>query len=214
MTYDKLLDGYRKFRQTVYPELSALYQRLAREGQRPKVLMISCSDSRTDPSTLLCADPGELFVLRNVANIVPGYSPDGGHHGTASAIEFAVRSLGVEHIIVMGHAKCGGVEALLDYTEAEAGKTDFVHHWVVQAREARDRVLHDHAGASREEKLIHLEEENVHQSLIALETYPWIKDAVAAGKLALHGWRFDVEHGALSIYEPSTGRFVLADVGA
>lgn len=210
MTYDKLLDGYRKFRKTIYPELSDLYQRLAREGQRPKVLMISCSDSRTDPSTLLCADPGELFVLRNVANIVPGYSPDGGHHGTSSAIEFAVRSLEVEHIIVMGHAKCGGVEALLDYTEAEAGKTDFVHNWVVQARDARDRVLHDHGSAPRDELLVRLEEENVHQSLIALNTYPWIKDAVAAGKLALHGWRFDVEKGALTIFNDATGQFDVA----
>ncbi len=209
MSYEKLLGGYRKFRKSVYPDLAILYKNLALEGQRPKVLMISCSDSRTDPSTLLCADPGDLFVLRNVANIVPPYTPDGGHHGTASAIEFAVLSLRVEHIIVMGHAGCGGIEALMDLSTADAGKSDFLHGWVTLAEDARARVLNRHGDASRGEQLVRLEEENVRQSLMALETYPWIKQAIAGGTLNLHGWRFDVEHGALTLFDPNTGGFEL-----
>lgn len=207
MSYNKLLRGYRKFRADIFPQQAALFETLAKRGQRPKVLMISCSDSRVDPSTLLCADPGDLFVLRNVANIVPPYTPDGAHHGTASAIEFAVRALKVEHIVVMGHAGCGGVEALMDHTEDNPSEFDFVHGWVTLAKDARTRVLDAHTHAPRDEQLERLEEENVVESLTALESYPWLKARMDDGSLALHGWRFDVEHGLLWVHDPATGNF-------
>lgn len=207
MSYNKLLRGYQAFRSQIYPGQAALLEDLAQQGQRPKVLMISCSDSRVDPSILLNTDPGDLFVLRNVANIVPPYTPDGSHHGSASAVEFAVRSLMVEHIVVMGHAGCGGCEALLDTGDDEESPTDFVHDWVRLAKDARARVLHDHGNRPRHEQLIRLEEENVRESLAALKTYPWLKARIDDGSLELHGWRFDVEHGSLWVLDEGKGTF-------
>lgn len=117
---DRLLEGYRRFRAEVWPAERARYEALARKGQRPETLVIACSDSRVDPQTVFGAAPGDLFVVRNVAGLVPSYHPDAGYHGTSAALEFAVRVLGVARIVVLGHAQCGGIQAMVEGAPKEA----------------------------------------------------------------------------------------------
>ena len=154
-------------------------------------MLIACSDSRADPQMIFDARPGELFVARNVANLVPPYGPDSHHHGTSAALEFGVRVLKVEHIVVMGHAMCGGIHALLHGAPDEAG--DFVAHWVNIAERAKLRALH----FPPEKRQDYCEHELVRLSLENLMTFPWVREPVAAGKLALHGCFFDIRSGIL-----------------
>jgi carbonic anhydrase len=190
---DALLEGYRRFRAETWPEERARYQALARWGQRPETLVISCSDSRVDPQTVFGAVPGELFVVRNVAALVPPYAPDANYHGTSAALEFGVRVLGVQKIVVLGHALCGGVMALMDGAPAEA--RDFVEPWMGMAAGVRDPeadALEPEARRDRYEAAV------VRLSLANLMTFPWIAEAVEAGRLALHGFRFDIHTGILA----------------
>ena len=187
---DGFLDGYRRFRSTDWPERQALFENLAQRGQRPGALVIACCDSRVDPAMILGADPGELFVIRNVANLVPPYAPDGAYHGTSAALELAVRTLEVSDIIVMGHAMCGGVRFLLDGGE---DRTDFVGNWVRIAASARARVLECHAADPQAA----CEQETVRLSLTNLRTFPWIAEREAALRLRLHGTIFDIRTGVL-----------------
>lgn len=200
---ERLVEGYRLFRETFYSRNRALFDTLAREGQSPKAMIISCCDSRVDPGLIFSAEPGETFVLRNVANLVPPYAPARSLHGTSSAIEFAVRSLQVEHIVVLGHARCGGVKALL---EGSAGDSEFVGSWMAIASAARDRALAAE-DASPEERQRLCEHETVKVSLTNLMSFPWIRERVTAGLLQLHGWYFDIEGGRLWLLDETTGRF-------
>jgi len=155
-----------------------------------------------DPGLIFNAAPGEIFTLRNVANLVPPYSPDGNYHGTSAAIEFAVCSLKVEHIIVLGHARCGGISALLGAHEG-----DFIGPWMRMAEPARDAALAQVGDADPE--LLHrvCELETVKISLANLAEFPWVRERIAAGKLALHGWYFDIEKGELLATENGSGVF-------
>jgi carbonic anhydrase len=168
---------------------------LSRLGQQPRALVIACSDSRTDPQMIFNARPGELFVVRNVANLVPPYGPDDNPHGISAAIEFAVRSLRVGQIIVLGHAMCGGIRALLDGVPPEA--SDFVGPWVRIAEPARRRALRK----PREQRHDFCEREGVRLSLDNLVTFPWIETAVESGDLKLHGAFFDIRSGVLERLE-------------
>lgn len=191
---DKLLDGYRRFRATAWPERKALFERLAARGQRPQTLIIACSDSRVDPSMIFDAGPGELFVVRNVANLVPPYTtPDHDHHGTSAAIEFAVRVLEVKEIVVLGHALCGGAGALLDGAPAQA--QDFLPDWIRIAQPARDIALN--LSEDPAERRVILEYQCVKLSLRNLETFPWIRERMEEGRLALQGAYFAVATGVL-----------------
>jgi carbonic anhydrase len=202
---ERLIEGFRNFRQTYYAENRALFDALAQGGQSPRAMVISCCDSRVDPALIFGAEPGDMFVLRNVANLVPPYSPDAGYHGTSAALEFAVRSLKVEHIVVMGHARCGGVRALLDPHAGDS--TDFLGSWMDIAHTARDAAL-AHAGESSAEDLQRAcEHATISVSLANLMTFPWIKAAVEAGTLSLHGWYFDIESGQLSWLDDADGSF-------
>jgi len=188
---DELIEGYRRFRSRTWRDERSRFAELSRLGQRPRALVMACSDSRTDPQMVFNAAPGELFVIRNVASLAPPYGPDGKPHGVSAAIEFAVRSLRVPQIIVMGHAMCGGIEALLRGTATET--SDFVGTWVELAEPARQRVL-----AEPPERRQHLcEHEAVRLSLANLLTFPWLKDAVDDGGLKLHGCYFDIRSGIL-----------------
>lgn len=193
---ERFIEGFRHFRETYYAENRALFDALAQGGQSPKAMVVSCCDSRVDPALIFGAEPGEMFVLRNVANLVPPYSPDGSYHGTSAALEFAVRTLRVEHIVVLGHARCGGVRALLDAATGEAG--DFLGSWMEIARKARDDALAAAQGQPREAVQRACEHATVAVSLANLRTFPWICEAVDAGRLTLHGWYFDLESGELS----------------
>jgi carbonic anhydrase len=189
---DRLIEGYRRFRANEWPERRALFERLAAQGQRPRALVVACSDSRVDPTMVFGSGPGELFVIRNVANLVPPFAPDAAYHGTSAALEFGVRALEVRDVIVMGHAMCGGIHALLH--GAPNPSYHFVGGWIAMAERARARVLANTplADAQRE-----CEYEAVRLALENLRTFPWIRDAMREGKLALHGTLFDIRTGIL-----------------
>lgn len=188
---DDLIAGYRRFRAGTWRAERARFEELSRLGQRPEALVIACSDSRTDPQMVFNAAPGELFVIRNVANLAPPYGPDDQPQGVSSAIEFAVRSLRVREIVIMGHAMCGGIRALLYGAPAET--SDFVGQWVRLAEPARQCAL----AAPPDQQQDVCEHESVRLSLANLLTFPWIKDAVAAEALKLHGCFFDIRSGIL-----------------
>jgi carbonic anhydrase len=188
---EDLIAGYRRFRASTWRNERARFDELTRFGQKPRALVIGCSDSRTDPQMVFNAVPGELFVIRNVANLVPPYGPDDQPHGSSAAIEFAVRALKVPQIIVMGHAMCGGIQALLNGAPAEL--SDFVSPWVRIAEPARRRAMA--APAERRQDLC--EHDTVRLSLENLLTFPWIAGAVRAGTLKLQGCFFDIRSGIL-----------------
>jgi len=189
---DRLIDGYRRFRQDTWPASRARYEELARRGQRPETLVISCSDSRVDPQTVFGAGPGELFVVRNVAGLVPPYEPDARYHGTSAAVEFAVRVLKVARIAVLGHAQCGGIIAMM-HGVPEAAR-DFLAPWLTIARPALRCVPADLPPAAAMDRC---EAEVVALTLRNLATFPWIAEEVAAGRLELCGFRFAVATGVL-----------------
>ena len=187
---ERLIEGYRRFRKDIWPTEHARYEALAKWGQQPETLIVACSNSRVDPQTVFGAVPGELFVIRNVAALVPAWHPDAGYHGTSAALEFGVRVLKVARIIVLGHAQCGGVRAMVDGAPDEA--RDFVQPWVDMAQPA----LRDLPPEG--DVLTHAEVAVLRLSLHNLMSFPWIADAVAAGMLELHGFRFDIQTGVLA----------------
>jgi carbonic anhydrase len=192
---DPLIEGYRRFRAEVWPGEKARYEALAHWGQSPETMVIACSDSRVDPQTVFSAVPGELFVVRNVAALVPRYSPDPGHHGTSAALEFGVKVLKVARLVVLGHGQCGGVKAMAYGAPPQA--RDFIASWVEIGEPALAA-----AGAEPEGRLERIEAEVVRLSLANLMTFPWIAEPVGAGRLTLQGYWFDVHTGVLASVEP------------
>ena len=174
---DPLIEGYRRFRAEVWPAERARYEALAHWGQSPEAMVVACSDSRVDPQTIFGAVPGELFVVRNVAALVPRYSPDPGHHGTSAALEFGVKVLKVARLVVLGHGQCGGVKAMAYGPPPQA--QDFIASWVEIGKPAVQA-----AGDKPEGRLERIEAEVVRLSLANLMTFPWIAEAVAAGRLS------------------------------
>lgn len=168
--------------------------------------MIACSDSRTDPALVLNSRPGDLFVVRNVAAIVPPYKTDSSHHGTSAAIEFAVRRLKVKHILVMGHSLCGGIQALTDLDKMKQ-EYEFLPQWMGIGASALETVARDPRNADPETRRHALEQAVILISLKNLLTFPWIKTEVDAGKIDLHGWHLDISDGKLLHYEPDTDSF-------
>lgn len=201
----RLVEGYRAFINARLPLELARFQRLAAAGQQPTVMIIGCCDSRVSPEVIFDANPGELFVLRNVANLVPPYSPTGLTHGVSAALEFAVEGLKVKHIIVMGHSRCGGVRAFVENRDrAEPG--DFIGKWMQLIAPAAASLGGDgdalHAG-----DLTPLEQASVVMTLANLMTFPWIRSRVQAGETELVGAYFDVATGGLSVYDRATAKF-------
>jgi carbonic anhydrase len=193
-----LLDGYRAFRDSHWPQVRSAYARVA-ERQRPETLIIACSDSRVDPHTIFSAGPGELFVIRNVANLVPPFEQGEGLHGTSAAIEFAVTKLEVRTILVLGHARCGGCTAALDHTIG--ADTLFLAPWIRLLDPAVERVAHAHDAQTA------LERESVILSLERLAAFPFIAEAMRSRGLKLAGARFGVADGRLEIYDEATKSF-------
>jgi len=187
----KLIEGYRRFRDDLWPLHRERYEKLA-QGQKPETLVIACSDSRVDPQTVFGAGPGELFVVRNVAALVPPYQPDAGYHGTSAALEFGVRVLKVRQVVVLGHALCGGITALLEGAPKNA--RDFVEPWMSIAEQALWRTPPSPETVPLQDGY---EMEVVRLSLDNLMTFPWIAEAVRDGRLTLHGMRFDIRSGVL-----------------
>ena len=205
----KLLHGFRDFHNAYFAESRSLFDQL-RKGQHPKVLVISCSDSRVDPALLTGCEPGDIFVIRNVANLVPPYEPGGSqHHGVSAALEYAIRNLKVHHVVVLGHSDCGGIKALMAPSHG-SGKVDFIDVWLQLAASARDEVEHSMSEASFETRCRACEEAAILLSLENLMTFPWIAERVTAGELVLHGWYFHLHTGKLSAFDNDTGIMHLA----
>lgn len=204
---DKLADRYRRFHHRHFLPKAEEYEELATHGQSPEAMVISCSDSRVDPETIFSAMPGEMFVVRNVANLVPPYETGGKFHGVSSAIEFAVLNLRIKHLIVMGHSGCGGVKAALDQAAAIQTEAQFISRWMSMLDEARLRVLASHPTSPHQEQLAALEKEGIKNSIRNLRTFPFVSDAENRGKLALHGAYFDIATGTLSVLNHSRNEF-------
>ena len=204
-----LIQRYHGWNATAFTENRAWYRRLAEDGQRPRAAVISCCDSRVHVTSIFGADQGEFFIHRNIANLVPPYNPDGEYHGTSAAVEFAVIHLRVAHLIVLGHSNCGGVNACHAMCAGEAPqleeKTSFIGRWMDILRPGYDRVREvPDAG----ERLRALEKQAVLVSLENLMTFPFVREAVESGEMALHGLWTDIAEGGLRQFESATGEFV------
>lgn len=201
----QLIEGFQRFRERHFAEGGVQFQNLVQFGQTPKALVVACCDSRVDPALVLDCAPGDLFVVRNVANLIPPAENQGHYHGTSAALEFGVRNLGVQHIIVLGHAQCGGIHALL---EGSVDKDEsFIAEWMGIAEAARVQIEKEFAGASSEVRHCACEQQAILVSLNNLMTFSWIRERVEQGKLALHGWYFDIERGELLGYDATTRKF-------
>ncbi len=203
---EHLLDGYRRFRGERYAGERAKWRELA-EGQSPAAVIIACCDSRAEPATIFDTDPGEIFVVRNVANLVPPYERGGGRHGVSAALEFAVTQLEIPEIVVMGHERCGGIEASLTgrFSSAAQGEGGFIDQWMSVLEEPRNLIVAEHGMGPDAAAL--LEQEGIRQSLRNLRTFPFVAEREAAGKLSLHGCHFSIFKGQLFLLDEAADQF-------
>jgi len=204
---ENLADRFRRFKQRHFLPNAEQYEELATYGQNPEAMIISCSDSRVDPETIFGAMPGELFVVRNVANLVPPYETGGKFHGVSAAIEFAALNLRVKHLIVMGHSGCGGVKAALDQSAAIQTESQFISRWMSMLDDARLSVRASHQTRPHADKQRALEKEGVKTAIKNLRTFPFISQLEDKGRLALHGAYFDIATGTLSVLNHSRNEF-------
>ncbi len=208
---EKLKQGYKTFQSGPFKAQKEVYEELVDKGQKPDVAIIACSDSRVDPAIVLQADPGELFVVRNVANLVHPYNAEGPYHGTGTALEYAVQHLKVGNIIVMGHAHCGGINALLNPPDDGSMESSFIPSWVSIAESAALKVKETMPEATDQEKSQACEQGAILVSMENLMTFPYIRENVGNGKLKLHGWYINIREGELSTYNADTKIFELVE---
>ncbi len=201
-----LIEGFLRFRDNHFPSDDIEYSRLFAEGQKPKFLIVGCCDSRVDPAIIFDCAPGELFVIRNVANIVPPNGRRLSHHGTTAALEYGVCNLGVEHIVVLGHQHCGGIQTLLQSGGA-SNPDSFIDDWMSLVESARVSVERDYKDADEELRRSACEQRAILVSLGNLLTFPWIAERVEQGTLRIHGWYFDIKLGQLMGYNSGTHQF-------
>ncbi len=209
---DSLLDGYRSFRDYRYEPERARYRALAEHGQTPEVMVIACCDSRSAPETIFHAAPGEIFVVRNVANLVPPYEPEGPHQSTSAALEFAVQSLKVRHIVVLGHGRCGGIRAALHPEAEPLSPGDFIGKWMTLLGPAAREVAAGTGGGAgggrtEAERQTALERASIRHSVANLRSFPCVSILEDRGRLHLHGAWFDIADGELWTMDPATGDF-------
>ncbi len=204
---DHLADRFRRFKFRHFAPNQDHYEELATYGQSPDTMIISCCDSRVDPETIFNAMPGELFVVRNVANLVPPYETGGRYHGVSTAIEFAVMNLRIKHLIVMGHSGCGGIKAALDKSAAIETEAHFISRWMSMLDEARLTVLAAHQLRTHAERVALLEREGIKNSIRNLRTFPFVRDLEEKGRLSLHGAHFDIASGTLSVLNQATSEY-------
>lgn len=205
---EELITGYRNFKKGGYD--AERYRSLAREGQSPKTMMIACCDSRSAPETIFDSGPGELFVVRNVANLVPPYAPDNQNHGTSAALEFAVQSLKVRHIVVMGHGRCGGIKAALHPTDKPLSPGDFIGHWMKLLAPSAEAIA-DNKLMTAGERQTALERISIRYSIANLRTFPCVRILEEKGRLSLHGAWFDISTGELWVMDRTSGDFFRPD---
>ncbi len=203
----KFIHGFRGFQEEYFRSDHELFNSL-QKGQRPKVLLVGCSDSRVDPSLMVRSEPGDLFIIRNVANLVPPCEHDHSYHGVSAALEYAVCHLMVEHIIVLGHSNCGGIRSLMEGIPDDS-HNEYISKWVNIAARARKKVLDTFSGSTPERQAKACEHASILVSLENLLTFSWVRERVDAGLLDLHGWYFEIETGNLYSYHPASGEFEL-----
>ena len=210
--FDALIEGYRRFRSNAYKHQRARYEQLASEGQSPKLMVIACSDSRVDPAQIFDVSPGEIFVVRNVAALVPPFETTPGHHGVSAALEFAVQVLKVSHIIVLGHGMCGGCRAALtqELNGAQPGEGGFIADWIAMLDDARLPVAEKH-GVSGHAAERAMELAAVQVSLDNLRSFPCIRRKLKDGDLALRGAYFSISEGILQVLDEESGTFAPVD---
>lgn len=195
-TLNKIIQGYKKFREKYAQGDKSVMERLAYHGQEPKIMLVSCCDSRVDPSLILQCEPGELFTIRNVANIVPPYESDDKHHGTSAALEFGITGLNVKHLIILGHSQCGGIQALLNSEGLK--QNDFISGWVSHLQEITPSDSVDEAA----KKALFVSYDNC-------LSFPWIKERVDNGSLSIHLWFFGIKSGEIQAYSHEQKEFAL-----
>ncbi len=206
MSFPKhLIDGYRTFASQRLPTEQTRYRELSDRGQSPAVMVIGCCDSRVSPEVIFDAGPGELFVVRNVANLVPVYQPDGGAHGVSAALEYAVNVLRIQHIVVLGHAQCGGIRAFIDDIEP-LSPGDFIGRWMAMFIKPGE-VVEQRDQESRQEFTVRIEKAAIHRSLENLMTFPFVRALVEKGALNLHGAYFGVAEGSLFLLDQEAKEF-------
>jgi carbonic anhydrase len=206
----RLIDGYSAFRTGRLPTEQSRFRELAEEGQKPETMIIGCCDSRVSPEVIFDASPGELFVTRNVANLVPPYTPDGAQRAVSAALEFAVQALRVKNIVVLGHARCGGIKAYAEQAEP-LSPGDFIGNWMALIEPAAREVGPPKSGESTDSFLRRLEQAAIKHTLKNLMTFPCVKILVEHGKLALHGAYFGVATGKLWVLDETSGEFRTLD---
>ncbi len=207
---EHLLNGYHAFLEGRYSHEERRYRELAHEGQKPRTMVIACCDSRAAPETIFDSGPGELFVVRNVANLVPPYKPDGENHGTSAALEFAVQSLKVESIVVLGHGRCGGIAASLDQNSKPLSSSDFIGNWMNLIKPAAE-VISANTLMTASERQRAMERVSIRFQLQNLRTFPCVSILEGKGRLSLHGAWFDISTGELSVMDSETGDFFRQD---
>src|SRR5215467_2344590 len=200
-----LIDGYRAFTTQRLPTEQTRYRELSERGQSPAVMVIGCCDSRVSPEVIFDAGPGELFVVRNIANLVPTYQPDSGAHGVSAALEYAVSVLKVKHIVMLGHAQCGGIRAFVDKIEPIT-PGDFIGKWMAQFIKPGE-IVEQRAHETMQDFVTRIEKAAVFRSLENLTTFPFVRARVEAGELQLHGAYFGVAEGTLFILDQATKQF-------
>lgn len=203
---DYLLNGYKNFMSGRYTDERERYRALADTGQKPQTLIIACCDSRSAPETIFDCGPGELFVVRNVANMVPPYEPDGQYHATSAAVEYAVQVLKVKDIVVMGHGRCGGIQAALDPNLEPLSPGDFIGKWMNMVKSAAEQIQSNDVMTSGERQTA-MERVSIRNSISNLRAFPFVKAQEAAGKVKLHGAWFDISTGELWVMDSKTGDF-------
>ncbi len=204
---EEMIEGYRRFREIGWERERDRWSDLA-AGQSPKVMVLACSDSRVDPTLIFDARPGQMFVVRNVANLAPPFETSHGYHGVSAALEFAVTQLEVEEVLVLGHGFCGGCAAALtgQFDEADHGEGHFIAAWVDILKDAREKVRASHAVLD-DDAFLAMEREAVKVSLANLRTFPWVIEREAAGRLTLHGGHFSISEGRLYLLDEAEREF-------
>jgi carbonic anhydrase len=196
VVFEKLLKGYQSFREKYALGDNSVMQHLSSNGQQPQIMVVSCCDSRVDPALILQCDPGDLFVVRNVANIIPPYEKDEAHHGTSAALEFGICFLQIKHLILLGHSQCGGINTLV--TKKPTTQNDFITNWVtlIENQQISSQDPDEYAKAA------------LRQSLQHCLTFPWIKTSSEAGNLKIHLWFFDVKQGLIFNFDEQTATYL------
>lgn len=207
-----LIDGYRNFKARRFAMERMRYRVLAEDGQRPHTLLIACCDSRCAPETIFDCGPGELFVIRNVANMVPPYEPDGLFHATSAAIEYAIQALKIEEVVVVGHGRCGGIKAALDPTLEPLSPGDFIGKWMSLIKPAAEQIQNS-ALLTPTERQTALERVSIRNSIGNLRSFPYVRALEEQGRVRIHGAWFDISSGELWVMDTETGDFVRPDLG-